>query len=215
MVTRVASRLETRTRAGDDIPMRHGLTHGLPFLLAYACALPAVGCTAAPAAGAPAAVPSPGSHVQPPVDPGPELPDLRLDTRFGNRPRPVKIVRNPLRFGLASVEPANRPPADVTALLAPAAPPVGPPPSRPADRVGTDDPDAAGIAGAPLRLIGLVDAQGRAGRVAVVTDEHGVYHGRAGDAIEGRYRIVSIGETSIEVEDLTRGVRMTLSLSEF
>ena len=51
MVTRVASRLETRTRAGDDIPMRHGLTHGLPFLLAYACALPAVGCTAAPAAG--------------------------------------------------------------------------------------------------------------------------------------------------------------------
>ena len=49
----------------------------------------------------------------------------------------------------------------------------------------------------------------------MVTDEHGVYHGRAGDAIEGRYRIVSIGETSIEVEDLTRGVRMTLSLSEF
>ena len=183
------------------------MRHGLPFLLAYACALPAVGCTAAPAA-----VQSPGAHDQPPVDPGPELPDLRLDTRFGNRPRPVKIVRNPFRFGPAPVEHANRPPADVTSLVAPAAP-SGMPPPRPADRVGTADPDAASVESAPLRLIGLVEAQGRAGRVAVVTDEHGVYHGRAGDAIEGRYRILSIGETSIEVEDLTRGVRMTLSLS--
>ena len=100
------------------------------------------------------------------------------------------------------------------APVAPAGPPAGPPPARPADRVGTDDPDPVGVAGAPLRLIGLVEAHGRAGRVAVVTDERGVYHGLAGDAIEGRYRIVSIDETSIEVEDLTRGARMTLSLSE-
>ena len=185
------------------------------MLLAYVCALPTVGCTAAPAAGspAPAAAQSPGSHDQPTEDPGPEFPDLRLDTRFGDWPRPLENARNPFRFGPAPVGPASRPPADATAPVAPAASPAAPPPARPADRVGTADPDAAGVAGAPLRLIGLVEAQGRAGRVAVVTDDHGVYHGQAGDAIEGRYRIVSIDETSIEVEDLTRGVRMTLSLS--
>ena len=197
--------------------MRHGLTQGLPFLLAYVCALPTVGCAAAPAAGSPVptAVPSPGSHDQPPDDPGPELRDLRLDTRFSIRPRPPVIARNPFRFEPAPVESASRPPADVTALLAPAGPPAGSPPSAPTDQVGTADPDAVGTAGDALRLIGLVEAHGRTGRVAVVTDEHGVYHGQAGNAIEGRYRIVSIEERSIEVEDLTRGVRMTLSLSEF
>ena len=186
------------------------------MLLAYVCALPTVGCTAAPAAGspAPAAVQSPGSHDQPTDDPGPEFPDLRLDTRFGDWPRPLENARNPFRFGPASVGPVNGPQADATSLVAPAGPPAGPSPPRPADRFGTADPNAASVAGAPLRLIGLVEAHGRAGRVAVVTDDHGVYHGQAGDAIEGRYRIVSIDETSIEVEDLTRGVRMTLSLSE-
>ena len=174
--------------------MRAVLTPGLLLLLA--CAVPQVGCDAAP----PDAPRSPELPDPPTADPAPVFPDLRLDRLFAERPRPTIGQRNPFRFGPATQTTTRRTPTDVTPL-------------PPAERTGTAAPDAPGAEGIPLRLIGIVEAGATAGRVAVLTDERGVYHGRAGDAVEGRYRIVAIGETAVELEDLTRGARLTLRLS--
>ena len=204
------------TQANDGIPMRAGLTRGLPFVLACASALAQVGCGAAPpAAGspAPAAVPVAEPQGHPNVDQGRALPALRLDPLFAERPPLHQDPRNPFRFGPAGEETARRSPSQVVPPGAPEPPSGGP--SLPLAEPTAAAPDAPGGTPAPLRLIGVVEARESAGRVAVLTDERGVYHGRAGDAVEGRYRIVAIDETSVELEDLARGVRMTLRLSGF
>ena len=197
--------------------MRAGLTRGLPFLLASACALPHLGCDASPpAAGAPAPAASPPAELRdrPIADPGRALSDLRLDPLFAERPRPPGNVHNPFRFGPATERTLPATPADVIPLI-PAEPAAGEPPSRPSDGTATAASNAPVAAAASLRLIGVVEAGGSAGRVAVLTDERGVYHGRAGDAVEGRYRIVAVTQTTVELEDLTRGARLTLRLSGF
>jgi hypothetical protein len=51
------------------------------------------------------------------------------------------------------------------------------------------------------------------GRVAVLSDGRSVYHGREGEVIEGRYRIVRIGEESIQMEHLDGRGRQTIRLS--
>ena len=185
--------------------MRAVLTRGLPWLLA--CAIVQGGCDAAPDAPRSPALPDP-----PPAAPARVFPDLRLDRLFAERPTPAIGRRNPFRFGPAPPTSTRPTPTGVTALAPPDAP-VGRPPLPPSERTGTAAPDAPGAEGLPLRLIGIVEVGATTGRVAVLTDERGVYHGRAGDTVEGRYRLVAIGETSVELEDLTRGARLTLRLS--
>ena len=53
----------------------------------------------------------------------------------------------------------------------------------------------------PLKFIGVADAgrEGKLGRVAVLSDGRGVYHGREGEIVEGRYRILKIGVESIDL----------------
>ena len=46
--------------------------------------------------------------------------------------------------------------------------------------------------------------------MAVLSDARGVYYGREGDIIEGRYRIVKIGVESIELEYLDGRGRQTI-----
>jgi hypothetical protein len=49
--------------------------------------------------------------------------------------------------------------------------------------------------------------------MAVLSDNRGVYWGREGDTIEGRYRIVRIGTESIELAHLDGNGRQTIRLS--
>ena len=63
------------------------------------------------------------------------------------------------------------------------------------------------------RLIGIVEARNRVGRVAVLANGDGVYHGLVDDIVKGGYRILSITAASVEVEDMTRRTRLTLRLS--
>ena len=196
--------------------MRAGLTRVLAFVLAAACVLPQVGCGAAPpAAGSPgpAAVPAAQPQRPPTVDEKRALPVLRLDPLFADRPRPPEDVRNPFRFGPTREATARRAVTDVTPS-AQSETPAAQSPTR-AEPTATPGPVAPGVNGASLRLVGVVDPPGSAGRVAVLTDERGVYHGAVGAAVEGRYRILSIDEASVELEDLTRGERLTLKLSAF
>jgi hypothetical protein len=64
----------------------------------------------------------------------------------------------------------------------------------------------------PYRFIGvLAGAPGR-GRIAVLTDGKDVVHGQVNDEIVGRYRIVQIGEESMQMEYIDGRGRQTLRL---
>ena len=146
--------------------------------------------------------PGPGS-VRPPVPP-----EVRLDEVVPAHPGPVETGRNPFRFGSRrSVTPPG--PGPVTS--------PGPVDADPESLTGGPSPntvDTVTPSGAiQLKFIGIVEAPDSVGTVAVLSDGRSVYHGRQGDIIEGRYRIVRIGVESIEIEVLDGGRRRTLRLS--
>jgi hypothetical protein len=149
----------------------------------------------APAAGQPRASNAEG---RPPA-PGqararPEELDVNLEALTAPHDEAVEIQRNPFRMEARRTEapPAAggpRPPPDV----APPPAPQGPPPI-------------------PLKFTGIIESE-TAGRIAALTDCRKVFHGREGDIIEGRYRIVRIGVESIVLEHVATGVRQTIRLS--
>jgi hypothetical protein len=114
------------------------------------------------------------------------------------RPEPEEGTRNPFRF---KPKPAPPPPPSAAIIrqqqaeAAQAALPVGPPPPP---RI-------------PLKYIGdLQDPKNTAKRIAILSDARGVYYGREGEVIEGRYRIVRIGVESIELAYLDGRGRQTI-----
>ena len=78
--------------------------------------------------------------------------------------------------------------------------PVGPPPPPPVPPI-------------PFKFIGILEVPGQAQRVAILSDARGVYHGREGDIIEGRYRILKIGAESVEMAEVDGRGRQTIRLS--
>ena len=73
--------------------------------------------------------------------------------------------------------------------------PAGPPPPAPI----------------PLRYVGYAETPGT-GKVAALSDGRFTYHGREGDVIEGRWRLVSIGVESLVIERVDGSGRQTLRL---
>ena len=140
------------------------------------------------------------------------FPRLRLDRLVAERPRPPESARNPFRFGPTTEITTRRTPPHALPPGAHESPSGGSHPGT-AAAPATAGPDAPAADATPLRLIGVVEPPGSTGPVAVLTDERGVYHGGVGDAVEGRYRILSITQTSVELTDLMRGARITLGLS--
>ncbi len=124
--------------------------------------------------------------------------DVRLEAVGESRPEASLQTRNPFRFGspspggLTELEPA--PLAGLTPVPL-AAPPGGLPALQPR-----------------VRMIGLVEAE-TAGLIAVLTDGTAVFHGRAGDIVEGQYRVLSVEPTSVELESLSDGRRQLIRLS--
>ena len=138
-----------------------------------------------------------------------QLPDLRLDALHAERPPLPENARNPFRFGSRAATAAS--PTHSTLMPADAAaPPREAAFPRTADSPASDA--SAGAVSSDLRLVGIVEAPRTAGPVAVLTDARGVHHGRLGDAVDGRYRIVAFEDAAVEIEDLVRGERMTLRM---
>ena len=76
--------------------------------------------------------------------------------------------------------------------------PTGPPPPPPI----------------PLRYIGYLDQAGEVPRVAVLSDGRGnVFNGKEGDVIEGRYRVLRIGNDSADLIYVDGRGRQTIRLS--
>ena len=130
---------------------------------------------------------------------------VRLDEMATDRSDPEAERRNPFRFGAA--RPASPQPG--TGGGDEPGPSVSPvsdvDPSAPAPR--------GGPGGVPLTFIGFVESPGIEGRVVVLTDGETVFHGRLGDVLDGRYRIVGLGLESVDVERIDGGGKQTLRLS--
>lgn len=126
-------------------------------------------------------------------------PDVHLRALDAAHPVPEgEPSRNLFRF-----KPKAPPPRVAAAAreVAPEAPnPPGPPPP----------PALAPIA---MRFIGLLEATEPAQKIAVLTDGRGIYQGREGDIIEGRFRILKIGLESVEMAYLDGRGRQTIRLS--
>lgn len=136
--------------------------------------------------------------------------ERRIDGLIRDWPSIREAPRNPFRFGSAESGRQGTLP-QVTVPIAPA---------------GVADRDAAGTLGATdaitpdadiaaLRFIGIVEAPESAVRVAILTDGHDVYHGRVDDVIAGRYRILAIGEKSVEIERAQDGEHRVLMRNGF
>ncbi len=119
--------------------------------------------------------------------------DVRIEALSGERQPPVATGRNPFEF---RARPAPPPPS--TTIGGPVTPPMptGPPPPPP-------------IA---LKFIGVVE-RADGSRVAVLSDGRSPSYGQQGEILLGQYRIVAIGEESIELEHMDGRGRQTIRLT--
>lgn len=128
-------------------------------------------------------------------------PEVRLEALAaveGDDPAPS---RNPFRFqARAASGPAPGGEAPTPATTGPRSAPAAPRP------VGTV---ARPIA---LKFIGTVESPD-SGLIAALSDGTFVFHGRKGDVIDGRYRIVEIGVESIVLEHTDGSGRQTIRLT--
>ena len=122
--------------------------------------------------------------------------EVDLKALEAERPEPEDGGRNPFTF-------KPKPP-----------PPPPPPPPIAKEPVVTGPVEPPPPPRIPLKFIGVADA-GRegAGRVAVLSDGRGVYYGREGETIEGRYRILKIGVESIDLAYIDGRGRQTIRLT--
>ena len=124
-------------------------------------------------------------------------PLVHLPMLEAKRPEPVAGERNPFRFKPPPAPPppprVERPPTSVV--------PTGPPPPSPLPPIA-------------LKFIGIVEAPEQSPKkIAVLSDGRNVFHGREGDIIEGRFRILRIGAESIEMAYLDGRGRQTIRLT--
>jgi hypothetical protein len=163
--------------------------------------MPALSTPVVPAG--PLATATPGSRAGGKA--APRAIDVRLDAlgKAAAAEEPEGARRNPFRMGAATPPPApggtmagRMPPKPVMPVVVA---PVGPPPTPPPPPI-------------PYRFIGVLTGVPGQGRIAVLTDGRSVVHGRVNDVIEGRYRIVQIGEESLQIEHYDGRGRQTIRL---
>ena len=125
------------------------------------------------------------------------LAEVDLKVLEAKRPEPEDGGRNPFRF-------KPKPP-----------PPPPPQPPKPKEPVNTGPVEPPPPPRIPLKFIGVADAgrEGGVGRLAVLSDGRGVYYGREGETIEGRYQILKIGVESIELAYIDGRGRQTIRLT--
>ena len=128
----------------------------------------------------------------------PEAPDVHLDLLGGSATVHAGAShRNLFRYVERVVVAPKRPARTTPAPPPPPPAPTGPPPLPPI----------------PFRLIGVVEEPGSSRRLAMLADARGLYQGREGDIIEGRYRVVRIGTDSVEMAYLDGRGRQSIRLS--
>jgi hypothetical protein len=113
---------------------------------------------------------------------------VKLEALTAERQPPSDTSRNPFRYQPKAPPPppprpvVEAPPTNVSTEPPRPMPPLGPPPPPPI----------------PLKFIGVLTRENGV-QWAVLSDGKNVSHGREGDIVDGRYRIVKIGTESIEL----------------
>src|SRR5437762_43971 len=112
-----------------------------------------------------------------------ETPAVHLPELGADRPKPSAMRRNLFRFRVPPPPPPPPPPP--TPVATPPPMPTGPPTPPPPPPI-------------PLKFIGSAITD--RGRIAVMTDPTGhSEHGREGDIVFGRYKILKVGVESVDV----------------
>jgi hypothetical protein len=167
---------------------------GVTYFVLWPAVFPAV---VVPGAAAPVTGSRPGTRVVG------KLADVRLEA-LGKAVdlNEAGAHRNPFRMGAATP-----PPPDPSA-----APRVPPKPVTPVVPVQVGPPPPPQLPPIPYRFIGVLSGAPGKGKIAVLTDGRTVVHGQVNQEIEGRYRIVQIGEESLQIEYSDGRGRQTLRL---
>lgn len=131
----------------------------------------------------------------------PETVHVGLERLSATRPAPADMARNPFRFGAPPPAPVAPPVARPSGGSTPGAGPVtalptGPPPPPPI----------------PFKFIGLLTPS-PGDKVAVLSDGRTIVHGREGDVIEGRYRLLTVADEAVQMEYLDGRGRRTIRLT--
>jgi hypothetical protein len=155
--------------------------------------------SAGPTAGTPAAAARGGAAQR---GSGDAVADIQLELLQRERGELSAPDRNPFRFERrASAAPPPQPQSTRRA-----APPIDVGPTEP-----LPPPPPPPI---PLRFIGYLQPRDADGRVAVLSDGRGnVFNGKEGDVIEGRYRLLRVGNESADLIYLDGRGRQTIRLS--
>lgn len=158
---------------------------------------PAAGGRRPPAAVKPASGPSetPGSVLARGVG---------LDRLDEDRPAPQEGGRDPFRAGPSAATGGGSGSGTRTAQ------PEAPVPVKPAAPSGPLQPPP--LPPITVKFIGVVSRRD-VGRVAVLSDGKNVYYGREGEIVDGRWRIVSIGEESLQIEYADGRGRQTVRMT--
>ena len=174
-----------------------GVATVVVLIVAWRVLMPAAAPATAPPAAGPRGARPLGGDAHPIV-----LRPVKLDALTASREPPNGAKRNPFRFQLPPappppLKPMYSPPPQVTQGPTVPTVPAGPPPPAPI----------------PLKFIGVVE---RANGVkwAVLSDgKTAPQHGKEGDVIDGRYRIVKIGTESVELTYVDGRGRQTIRLT--
>lgn len=124
--------------------------------------------------------------------------DVRLEALSGGTPAPGGRARNPFRLERRQPSPMLGGRVAVEAAGIP---------------LGAVDGWRPAAEAAAVRFLGILDAPESAGLVGVLADGGGVHHGRVGDVVGGRHRIVALDRTSLVIERIGDGERRTLGRS--
>lgn len=154
--------------------------------------------TSSPSGGAAASGPDRGGAQRGAADG--TVPDVRLEQLQHDEGPFQAPMRNPFRFEGRTTPAPTGPPRPRRVIEAPPQP-IGPPPEPPPPPI-------------PLRYIGYLEPKDGQGRIAVLSDGRGtVIDGKEGDVIEGRYRLLRVGNESADLAYLDGRGRQTIRLS--
>jgi hypothetical protein len=132
------------------------------------------------------------------------VPDVKLEALKQPRPANVSGQRNPFRFYV----PPPPPPPPVPAMILKPQPAPSEQPVTPLVPVGPPPPPPI-----TLKYIGIMEGVPGLGKVAAFSDCRSTMHGREGEIIDGRYRLVRIGIESVVLEYPDGRGRTTIRMS--
>lgn len=128
-----------------------------------------------------------------------EAPDVRLEALEAERPKPEGADRNLFRFRPPPAPP--KPPAPPPSTVQQAPPPVPTAPPAPV------------VPPIPLKFIGVLTLPDGRKQAILSDDSRRVYYGVEGQEVDGRYKILRVGEESIDLAYLDGRGRQTLRLA--